>query len=51
MATTATLALCIIAAVAGAILVILGFAGRGEETGLPARRLLKAREKRRLNRT
>ena len=43
MATNATLALSLIVAVAGAILVILGFAGRRNEAGLPTRRALKAR--------
>ncbi|MGG1910508.1 hypothetical protein AB1285_27160 [Microbacterium sp. NRRL B-14842] len=41
--TTATLALCIIVAVAGAILVILGAAHKPSTSGLPTRSALRGR--------
>lgn len=49
--TTATLALCILVAVIGVILVILGFAGKADSTGLPTRAALRARPTRKLTRT
>ena len=49
--TTATLALCIIVAVAGAILVILGAAHKPSTSGLPTRSALRGKATRDFTRT